>query len=188
MNPDLDFYNNFSPERLKLKILKGKVKQDEIGKPYLNYIIDIQYNEQNWRINKKFNQFVTLYKSIKNLFKNIVELPQSGNIFLNINEVGSSGSFHENKIQQLERFLNDLSEIEPINISKPFLKFLEFENNYDKDTENYLTPNQSKIENNRFSVKKQFKKFDLNNNNFEIDDTFNKSTSLRNSNFKNQYH
>ena len=194
INPEIEFYSNFSPEKLKIKILKGKVKQDEIGKPYLNYIIDIQYNEQNWRINKKFNQFVTLYKSVKNLFKNIIELPQSGNIFLNINDVSNNGSFYENKMQQLEKFIIDLSEIDPINMSKPFLKFLEFDNNYDKDTENYLINNKSmKQENNLgLSMKNPYKKFDnhINNNddenlNFNYN---NKSTSLRNSLYKNQYH
>ena len=32
---------NFNPDKLKIKILKGWVKQDELGKPYLEYIIDI---------------------------------------------------------------------------------------------------------------------------------------------------
>jgi hypothetical protein len=192
INPEIEFYSNFSPEKLKIKILKGKVKQDEIGKPYLNYIIDIQYNEQNWRINKKFNQFVTLYKSVKNLFKNIVEIPQSGNMFLNINDVGNNGSFYENKMQQLEKFIIDLSEIHPINISKPYLKFFEFEKYYDKDTENYLINNQSmKLVNNlRLSMKKPFRNNNKNNNGVE-NHNFNynnKPTSLKNILYKNQYH
>ena len=138
--------NIFNPEKLKLKILKAKVKQDEIGKPYLDYIIDIKYNEQNWRINKKFNQFITLYKAIKNLYQNIIEIPESGNIFLNINDIDFN-NFHESKIHQLEKFLNDLIETEYLNNSKPFLKFIEFDKYYDKDTDNYLNNSQSIIKN-----------------------------------------
>ena len=81
-------------------------------------------------------------KIVKNLFQNVTEIPESGNIFLNVNNL-TFNNFHENKIHQLEKFLNDLIEIEPINVSKPFLKFLEFDKNYDKDTETYLTTNQS---------------------------------------------
>ena len=141
----------FIPERLKLKILKGRLKQDELGKPYLEYIIDINYNNQNWRVTKKFNQFATLYKTLKSLFKGIVNLPQSSNIFININEFGY-GSFHENKIQLLEKFIKDLSELEPINTSKPFIKFIEFDKFFDEDTE---IINQQ-IENSRFENKMLF--------------------------------
>ena len=141
----------FFPERLKLKILKGRLKQDELGKPYLEYIIDINYNNQNWRVTKKFNQFATLYKTLKSLFKGIVNLPQSSNIFININEFGY-GSFHENKIQLLEKFIKDLSELEPINTSKPFIKFIEFDKFFDEDTE---IINQQ-IENSRFENKMLF--------------------------------
>ena len=141
----------FFPERLKLKILKGRLKQDELDKPYLEYIIDISYNNQNWRVTKKFNQFATLYKTLKSLFKGIVNLPQSSNIFININEFGY-GSFHENKIQLLEKFIKDLSELEPINTSKPFIKFIEFDKFFDEDTE---IINQQ-IENSRFENKMLF--------------------------------
>ena len=57
---------SFMNEKIKIKILKGKVKTDELGKPYLDYIMDISYGGQNWRINKRFSQFANLYKTIKN--------------------------------------------------------------------------------------------------------------------------
>ncbi len=176
--------NIFNPEKLKLKILKAKVKQDEIGKPYLDYIIDIKYNEQNWRINKKFNQFITLYKAIKNLFQNVIEMPESGNIFLNINDIAFN-NFHESKIHQLEKFLNDLIEIEHVNTSKPFLKFLEFDKYYDKDTDNYLNNSQSIFNqgNSLYSLRKPVSK---NENNISYDIIDGKSNSFRN-NYKNQY-
>ena len=176
--------NIFNPEKLKLKILKAKVKQDEIGKPYLDYIIDIKYNEQNWRINKKFNQFITLYKAIKNLFQNVIEMPESGNIFLNINDIAFN-NFHESKIHQLEKFLNDLIETEYLNNSKPFLKFIEFDKYYDKDTDNYLNNSQSIFNqgNSLYSLRKPVSK---NENNISYDIIDGKSNSFRN-NYKNQY-
>ena len=124
----------FNPEKLKIKIIKGRLKSDELGKPYLEYILDINYNSQNWRISKRFNQFANLYKTIKNFFKGNIKMPQSSNIFVNFG--GSlNGSFHENKIQQLEKFIKDLSEIKIVSNSKIFKKFLEFDNNFDEEND-----------------------------------------------------
>lgn len=138
---------NISLDKLKIKILKGRVKQDEVGKPYLEYIIDIWYNGQNWRINKRFNQFANLYKTLKSIFRGVVNMPPSSDIFVNINGVGQISSFHENKILQLEKFIKDLAEIEVINKSKPFRKFLEFENFFDEEDIEI----KAQIENSRYS-------------------------------------
>ena len=126
---------NFNPERLKMKILKGRVKQDELGNPYLEYIIDINYDTQNWRINRRFNQFSNLFKTLKNMFKGVAQMPPSSNIFINFGNNNQFSTFHENKIIQLEKFLKDLSEINLVNTSKPFSKFLEFEQYVDEDNE-----------------------------------------------------
>ena len=136
--------DTISIDKLKIKILKGRVKQDELGKPFLEYIIDIWYNGQNWRINKRFNQFANLYKTLKSIFRGIINMPPSADIFVSVNGVGQISSFHENKILQLEKFIKDLAEIEVVNKSKPFRKFLEFENFVDED-ENEI------IENSRYS-------------------------------------
>ena len=136
-----------SLDKLKIKILKGTVKQDEVGKAYLEYIIDIWYNGQNWRINKRFNQFANLYKTLKSIFRGVVDMPTSSNIFVNINGVGKSSSFHENKLIQLEKFIKDLSQIEAINKSKPFRKFLEFEHFVDEEQEIEI---KQHIENSRY--------------------------------------
>ena len=134
-----------NPEKLKIKILKGTLKNDELDKPYLEYIIDINYNTQNWRINKRFNQFANLYKTIKSLFKGVIHMPSSSNIFVNFGG-NFNGSFHENKIQQLERFIKDLSEIEVVSSSKVFKKFLEFDQNFDEENDLLLLNlNQQKI-------------------------------------------
>ena len=136
--------DTISIDKLKIKILKGRVKQDELGKPFLEYIIDIWYNGQNWRINKRFNQFANLYKTLKSIFRGIINMPPSADIFVSVNGVGQISSFHENKILQLEKFIKDLAEIEVVNKSKGFRKFLEFENFVDED-ENEI------IENSRYS-------------------------------------
>ena len=129
----------FSSEKLKLKIIKGKLKTDEVGKPYLEYIMDISYNGLSWRINKRFNQFANLHKTLKNLFKGVINMPQSANIFTNINDMNLNGpSFHENKIQQLEKFIKDLADIEQIFNSKPFYKFLELNHAFDDDSEIFV--------------------------------------------------
>ena len=137
---------NFNPDKLKIKILKGRVKQDELGKPFLEYIIDINYDTQNWRINKRFNQFANLFKTLKNSYKGIVQMPPSANIFINFGN-NSFGSFHENKIIQLEKFLKDLSEISTLNTSKQFRKFIEFEQYVDEDNDIMVNYNQQPVKN-----------------------------------------
>ena len=144
---------NFSPEKLKIKILKGKVKQDELGKPFLEYIIDVNYDTQNWRINRRFNQFSNLFKTLKNLYKGTgIQMPQSSNIFVNFGNNNQFSSFHENKIIQLEKFLKDLSEINMINTSKPFRKFLEFEQYVDEDNEVIVSVGQSNMRGNYTNI------------------------------------
>jgi len=167
----------FNPDKLKIKIVKGKIKIDEIGKPFLEYIIDITYNNQSWRINKKFNQFANLFKNIQNYTSN---LPESSKIFLNFNDKNFSNNFHENKIIQLEKFIRDLSQIDEINNSKVFLRFIEFENNYFVDDEeinnnmnNYnYNNNTNYMENyndNNNSNYNYINENDNNNNNFNYD-------------------
>ena len=140
---------NFSPEKLKIKILKGRVKQDELGKPYLEYIIDVNYDTQNWRISRRFNHFSNLFKTLKNLCKSSgIQMPQSSNIFINFGNNTQFSNFHENKIIQLEKFLKDLSQINMINTSKPYRKFLEFEQYVDEDSDAIVNIGSSNIKGN----------------------------------------
>ena len=138
-------------DKLKVKILKGNIKQDELGKPYLEYILDINYNSQNWRINKKFTQFASLYKTIKNLFKGIIQMPESSKIFLSLTGT-LNRTFHKNKIKQLESFIKDLADIEAVNACKPFRKFLEFEKNIDDENEILINISQRQKINNNVSI------------------------------------
>ena len=148
-NTNINNNGKFNPEKLRIKILKGKVKQDELGKPFLEYIIDVNYDTQNWRLNKRFNQFSNLYKTLKNLYKGTgIQMPQSSNIFVNFGNTSQFSSFHENKIIKLEKFLKELSEINMINTSKPFRKFLEFEQYVDEDNEVLVSVGQSNVRGN----------------------------------------
>ena len=126
--------HKFNPDKLKIKILKGKLKTDELGKPYLEYILDINYYSQNWRLNKTFNQFANLHKTINNMLKNSTIMPSSANIFTDFDN-NKSGSFYQNKIIHMEKFLKEIAEIEEINSSKTFRKFLEFEQNFDEEND-----------------------------------------------------
>jgi hypothetical protein len=117
--------NNFNPQKLKIKIIKGRIRKDKSGKPYLEYIININYNNiTNWNISRRFNQFTNLYKTLRTLSKDNFELPESSNIFNNITAL-FSGLSHENKIFQLEKFLKDLTDTEGIFNSKYLFWFLE---------------------------------------------------------------
>ncbi len=125
--------NIFIPQKLKIKIIKGRIRKDKSGKPYLEYIININYdNNKNWNINRRFNQFTNLYKTLRTLSKDNFELPESSNIFSNITAL-FSGLSHENKIFQLEKFLKDLTETEGINNSKYLFWFLELNHLIDEN-------------------------------------------------------
>jgi len=151
MDSNLNNINSNNKMNLKIKILKGSIKQDELGKPYLEYILDINYNTQNWRINKRFTQFATLFKTIKNLYKGVIEMPASSKIFTSFTG-RLNRAFHKNKIQQLEIFIKDLADIEMINTCKPFRKFLEFEKNVDDENEILINISQRHQFNNNYTM------------------------------------
>ena len=142
---------NLNADKLKIKILKGNIKQDELGKPYLEYILDINYNTQNWRINKRYIQFASLYKTVKNLFKGVIQMPASSNIFINFSGT-LNRVFNKNKIKNLEIFIKDLAEIEMVNACKPFRKFLEFDKNVDDENEILINISQRQQINNNLSI------------------------------------
>lgn len=106
-----------------MKILKGVLAQDDMGRPFLEYIIEVAYKFQTWRISKKFHHFANLHKIlIKNFEK--VKFPSSSQIFTKISE--TSHNFHENKLKYLEKYIKDIANIEPIVNTKIFRKFFGF--------------------------------------------------------------
>ena len=137
---------SFNPQKLKIKIIKGRIRKDKSGKPYLEYIIEINYLKRNYQISKRFNQFTNLYKNLKLLAnQGGPQLPKSANIFSNIGTL-FSGLSHENKIIQLEKFLKDISETEGINSSTAYKNFFEIEHLLSEskvNRKNYNTNNEN---------------------------------------------
>ena len=87
-------------------------------------------NVQNWNINRRFNQFTNLYKTLRSISQENFDLPESSNIFSNITAM-FSGLSHENKIIQLEKYLKDLTEVPEISNSKQLYFFLELNHIYE---------------------------------------------------------
>ena len=140
-NTNINNNGNFNPEKLRIKILKGKVKQDELGKPFLEYIIDVNYDTQNWRLNKRFNQFSNLYKTLKNLYKGTgIQMPG----YINkkkIIELSKIEKFKsEESINLIKQFSEndfDISNINPNEFIQFILNEMNEEINSDKN-ENYF--------------------------------------------------
>ena len=128
-----------NPDKLKIRILKGKIKHGNSSSPYLEYIVDVNYNNmQHWRLGKKFKDFINLYNIINTEYKEFIKIPIS-NIFIDFKNTGNVGSFHENKIRQLELFMNDIINLDMINRSKAFSKFIEFDKYFDEENELLMT-------------------------------------------------
>ena len=118
---------NFNPKLLKIKIVKGRIRKDKSGKPYLEYMIELNYLSKKWTINKRFSQFTNLYKNLKKMeIQEGIAIPKSANIFSNIGTV-FSGLSHENKILNLEKFLKDISQYDEINSTSLYRNFFETE-------------------------------------------------------------
>ena len=160
------------PNKLKIRILKGKIKHGNSSSPYLEYIVDVNYNNmQHWRLGKKFKDFINLYNIINTEYKEFIKIPIS-NIFIDMKNTGNVGSFHENKIRQLELFMNDIINLDMINRSKAFSKFIEFDKYYDEENELLMAMSQ------RYKKNRKENEYSDNINNInnrkysDIDDNF----------------
>ena len=88
MNESTEKYKlNFDPNKLDIKIIKGQIKTDELNHPYIEYIIEINYdNRKKYQLHKQFYHFSNLYKNLANLYQESNQLPLSFvNIFRNFN-------------------------------------------------------------------------------------------------------
>jgi len=157
--------SNFNPKKLSLKIINTKIKQDELNHPYIEYIIDINYdNKTKYQLHKQFYHFSNLYNNLTNLYQESMQLPLS---FVNIFQNFNSDSFMcKDKTQILEQFINEVANTDIINNSKSFLKFIEFEKYFKKSNK---STNKNKIEikpqdNNNFIFK------GINNKNHDEED------------------
>ena len=88
----------------------------------MDYVCEVKNGNDNYTLNKKFGHFILLHKNLKNLFKDSLKLPDGGNLFISINDM-KQNTFHENKLSQLDKYINDLMKIEKVRNSIHFKNF-----------------------------------------------------------------
>ena len=173
-NNIIDNCQNFNPKLMKIKIVKGRIRKDKTGKPYLEYMIELIYLDKKWTINKRFSQFTSLYKNLKKMeIQEGIDIPKSANIFSNIGTV-FSGLSHENKILNLEKFLEDISMNEEINNTSLYNNFFETEN-ISSDVRMFIKNN--KRNNNTSNNIIYYKKLSNESLNYQNNEASNKSFS-----------
>ena len=111
---------------LDIKVINSVLKKDITGKPFLDYICEVKNGNQSYKLNKKFGHFMMLHKALKSIFKDNLKLPNGGNLFININEM-KQNAFHENKLEQLDKYISDLLNVEGVKTSLPFRNFFELD-------------------------------------------------------------
>lgn len=100
-----------------------------------------------------------LHKALKSLFKDTIKLPDGGNLFMSINDM-KQNSFHENKLSQLDKYINDLMKFEQIKMSVPFRNFFELDEVHEQSMNNKIKKNKTMME-----KKKYDQKYSSNSNN-----------------------
>ena len=148
----------FDPNKLSLKIIKGQIKNDELNQPYIEYLLDINYdNKKRYQLNKQFYHFSNLYKNLVTLYEEYIKFPLSfADIFQNMNSDSFSS---QNKTQVLEKFINEVLHTDILNSSKSFLKFIE----YDKYLKKIVKLSNNNINNNNFIFNRD-NKYNINKN------------------------
>ena len=152
-NKNISANNNI----LEIKISNSVLKKDITGKPYLDYICEIKNGNDSYSINKKFGHFIMLHKNLKNIFKETIKLPDGGNLFISINDM-KQNTFHENKLSQLDKYINELMKIEQVKNSLIFRNFFELDEQHEQNN------NNNKIKKNKTMMeKKKYTKYSSNN-------------------------
>ena len=142
-NKDLNIINNnnnnigANKEKIKkgdfnIKIINSVLKKDMHGKPFLEYVCEVKKGDKVFKLNKKLGHFIMLHKALKTIFKDNLKLPNGGNLFININEM-KQNSFHENKLEQLDKYVSDLINVEGVINSSPFLNFFGLDESHDSN-------------------------------------------------------
>ena len=133
-------------QNLNIRVSNTILKKDITGKPFLDYICEINNGNEKYKLNKKFGHFIMLHKSLKSLFKDLVKLPDGGNLFTNISDIKQT-SFHESKLEQLDKYVSELLQIDVVKKSTPFRIFFELDETHEQ--------NNSGQKKGRISVEKQ---------------------------------
>lgn len=126
MKPRINLLNHFNEKfsNTEKKIKNNKklsvtIEHHKISNN-VEYQININHKKEQWTISKTISQFANLYKTLKSLFRGLVEMPSSGDFLLASNYI----LIAENNATLLETFLNDLISNETFYNSKPLKIFL----------------------------------------------------------------
>ena len=136
--------NTNTNKLLNIKVSNTVLKKDITGKPFLDYICEIKNGTKSYTLNKKFGHFIMLHKSLKLLFKDSIKLPEGGNLFISVNDM-KQNTFHENKLSQLDKYINDLMAIDQVRNSTPFKDFFELDEQHEQNN-NKIRKNKTMIE------------------------------------------
>ncbi len=90
-----------------------------------------------------------LHKSLNKLFKDTIMLPNGGNLFISVNDM-KQNTFHENKLSQLDKYINDLLKIEKVKNSEPFRGFFELDEQHEQYN-NKIRKNKTMMEKKKFT-------------------------------------
>ena len=104
---------------------------------------------ESYMLNKKFGHFIMLHKSLNKLFKDTIMLPDGGNLFISVNDM-KQNTFHENKLSQLDKYINDLLKIEKVKNSEPFRCFFELDEQHEQ-CNNKIRKNKTMMEKKKFT-------------------------------------
>jgi len=107
------------------------VEDDNDHRTYTEYVIKVKFNGQSWTINQKYRSFCSLHDSLINQYPSL-KFPDSSYQFAqrSIQDVGSgqhisSGTTQvEERMRNLENYLQDLALIPAIKESVQFKIFL----------------------------------------------------------------
>jgi hypothetical protein len=126
---------NINKKFVKIKITNSVLKKDITGKPFLEYICEVKNGNEKYLLNKKFGHFMMLYKSLKTTFKDNSKLPNAVNLFVNMND--KQNSSNENKLEQLDKYISELLNVEEIKNSLPFKNFFELNEQHEPSVSDY---------------------------------------------------
>jgi len=131
---------------LDIKVINSVLKKDITGKPFLDYVCEVKNGSQSYKLNKKFGHFMMLHKALKSIFKDNLKLPNGGSLFININDM-KQNAFHENKLEQLDKYISDLLNLEGVKTSLPFRNFFELDETHEqKLNDNNLGEHKTSLE------------------------------------------
>ena len=132
LNKDIDFNSNKeniinnnkekNDEILMIKIINNILKNSDSEKPYLDYVCEIQFKEKTNKIDKKLSNFYEFHKSLREYFKDKINIPDKDNLF---NEDNIENVSKENKQDLLNNYIERLLKINEIRQSQIFQNFFE---------------------------------------------------------------